>query len=129
MFTTTSEKAPLLPIVETAVQADIEAQDDGRNDRIEGVLLLGTLLLTAFQFLVLFSADGGIPIAFGAQYSALLAQLARGLRISIPASLPTAAMLFLVAPYVAQKERLVMMRYAILFCYLVGSTLGSLLLL
>jgi len=129
MFTT-SEKAPLLPMVETTIQADGESQkNDRRNDRIEWALLLTTLLLTGFQFLVLYSADGGIPITFGAQCSALLAQLARGLRTSIPASLPTAAILFLVAPYVAQKERLIMMRYAILVCYLVGSTLGSLLLL
>lgn len=129
MFTT-SEKAPLLPMVETTMQADGESpKNDRRNDRIEWALLLATLLLTGFQFLVLYSADGGIPITFGAQCSALLAQLARGLRTSIPASLPTAAILFLVAPYVAQKERLIMMRYAILVCYLVGSTLGSLLLL
>ena len=128
MFTT-SEKAPLLPMVETPIQADIESPNDRRNDRIEWALLLTTLLLTGFQFLVLYSADGGIPITFGAQCSALLAQLARGLRTSIPASLPTAAILFLVAPYVAQKERLIMTRYAILVCYLVGSTLGSLLLL
>ena len=129
MFTT-SEKEPLLPMVETTIQADGESQkNDRRNDRIEWALLLTTLLLTGFQFLVLYSADGGIPITFGAQCSALLAQLARGLRTSIPASLPTAAILFLVAPYVAQKERLIMMRYAILVCYLVGSTLGSLLLL
>ncbi|RMZ70888.1 arginine biosynthesis bifunctional [Pyrenophora seminiperda CCB06] len=127
----TSEKALLLPIAETGVAANMEAHDDGNdgNTRIECMLLLATLMLTAFQFFVLYSADGGVPIAFGAQCSALLAQLARGLRISIPASLPTAAMLFLVAPYVAQKERLVMTRYAILACYLVGSTLGSLLLL
>lgn len=126
----TSEKAPLLPMVETtAAQADIESQDDCSHDGIEWALLLATLLLTAFQFLVLYSADGGIPFTIGAQCSALLAQLARGLRISIPASLPTAAILFLVAPYVAQKERLVVARYGILVCYLVGSTLGSLLLL
>jgi hypothetical protein len=48
--------------------------------------------------------------------------------MSIPASLPTAAIFFIVAPYLAQKERVVMTRYAILVCYLMGSTLGALLL-
>jgi len=52
-----------------------------------------------------------------------------GLRSSIPASLPTAAILFIVAPYLAHKERVVIARYAILVCYLVGSTMGALLLL
>lgn len=85
-------------------------------------------MLTVFQVVVLYSGDSLVPIALDGQYYALVAQLARGLRMSIPASLPTAAIFFIVAPYLAQKERVVMTRYAILVCYLMGSTLGALLL-
>ncbi|CAN9261960.1 unnamed protein product [Alternaria alternata] len=124
----TSEKTPLLPVVERTLDADMNKIDQRHREGVEYALLVSTLLLTVFQVVVLYSGDSLVPIALDGQYYALVAQLARGLRMSIPASLPTAAIFFIVAPYLAQKERVVMTRYAILVCYLMGSTLGALLL-
>jgi hypothetical protein len=128
MMSYTSEKTPLLPVVERTLDAYINKTDQRRREGIEYALLVSTLLLTVFQFLVLYSGESLVPMALDGHWYALLAQLARGLRMSIPASLPTAAIFFIVAPYLAQKERVVMTRYAILVCYLMGSTLGALLL-
>jgi hypothetical protein len=128
MMSYTSEKTPLLPVVERTLDAYINKIDQRRREGIEYTLLVSTLLLTVFQFLVLYSGDSLVHIALDGRCYVLLAQLARGLRMSIPASLPTAAIFFIVAPYLALKERVVMTRYAILVCYLLGSTLGALLL-
>ncbi|CAN9371386.1 unnamed protein product [Alternaria alternata] len=124
----TSEKTPLLPVVERTLDAYMNKIDQRHREGVEYALLVSTLLLTVFQVVVLYSGDSLVPIALDGQYYALVAQLARGLRMSIPASLPTAAIFFIVAPYLGQKERVVMTRYAILVCYLMGSTLGALLL-
>ena len=128
MMSYTSEKTPLLPVVERTLDAYLYKIDQRHREGVEYALLVSTLLLTVFQVVVLYSGDSLVPIALDGQYYALVAQLARGLRMSIPASLPTAAIFFIVAPYLAQKERVVMTRYAILVCYLMGSTLGALLL-
>ncbi|KAI4654487.1 uncharacterized protein J4E79_008361 [Alternaria viburni] len=110
----TSEKTPLLPVVERTLDAYVRNMEQRRREGIEYALLVSTLLLTVFQFLVLYSGDSLVPVALDSRYYALLAQLARGLRMSIPASLPTAAIFFIVAPCLVQKERVVMTRYAIL---------------
>ncbi|RYN40716.1 hypothetical protein AA0113_g9006 [Alternaria arborescens] len=128
MMSYTSEKTPLLPVVERTLDAYMNKIDQRHREGVEYALLVSTLLLTVFQVVVLYSGDSLVPIALDGQYYAMVAQLARGLRMSIPASLPTAAIFFIVAPYLAQKERVVMTRYAILVCYLMGSTLGALLL-
>ncbi|KAG9196382.1 hypothetical protein G6011_01503 [Alternaria panax] len=128
MMLYTTEKTPLLPVIERTLDGYVDKMDQRRREGIEYALLVSTLLLTVFQLLVLYSGDSLVPIALDGHCYALVAQLARGLRMSIPASLPTAAILFIVAPYLAQKERVVMTRYAILICYLMGSTLGALLL-
>ncbi|CAN9206991.1 unnamed protein product [Alternaria alternata] len=115
MMSYTSEKTPLLPVVERTLDAYMNKIDQRHREGVEYALLVSTLLLTVFQVVVLYSGDSLVPIALDGQYYALVAQLARGLRMSIPASLPTAAIFFIVAPYLAQKERVVMTRYAILF--------------
>ncbi|CAN9398565.1 unnamed protein product [Alternaria alternata] len=114
MMSYTSEKTPLLPAVERTLDAYMNKIDQRHREGVEYALLVSTLLLTVFQVVVLYSGDSLVPIALDGQYYALVAQLARGLRMSIPASLPTAAIFFIVAPYLAQKERVVMTRYAIL---------------
>ena len=86
------------------------------------------LVRTAFQFFVLYSLDDVVPASLERPCHVLLKQLARGLRSSIRASLPTAAPLFIFAPCLAQKKRIVITRYTVLVLYLVGSTLGALLL-
>ncbi|CAN9178819.1 unnamed protein product [Alternaria alternata] len=115
MMSYTSEKTPLLPVVERTLDAYMNKIDQRHREGVEYALLVSTLLLTVFQVVVLYSGDSLVPIALDGQYYAMVAQLARGLRMSIPASLPTAAIFFIVAPYLAQKERVVMTRYAILF--------------
>ncbi|KAI4612267.1 hypothetical protein J4E83_007820 [Alternaria metachromatica] len=105
MMSFTSEKTPLLPVVERTLDAYVRNMEQRRREGIEYALLVSTLLLTVFQFLVLYSGDSLVPVALDSRYYALLAQLARGLRMSIPASLPTAAIFFIVAPYLVQKER------------------------
>ncbi len=124
----TSEKTPLLPVVERTLDAYVRTMEQRRREGVEYALLVSTVLLTFFQFLVLYNGDSLMPIALDSRCHVLLAQLARGLRMSIPASLPTAAIFFIVAPCLVQKERVVMTRYAILVCYLMGSTMGALLL-
>ncbi|CAN9414962.1 unnamed protein product [Alternaria alternata] len=114
MMSYTSEKTPLLPVVERTLDAYMNKIDQRHREGVEYALLVSTLLLTVFQVVVLYSGDSLVPIALDGQYYAMVAQLARGLRMSIPASLPTAAIFFIVAPYLAQKERVVMTRYAIL---------------
>ncbi|OWY48101.1 Arginine biosynthesis bifunctional protein ArgJ beta chain [Alternaria alternata] len=104
MMSYTSEKTPLLPVVERTLDAYMNKIDQRHREGVEYALLVSTLLLTVFQVVVLYSGDSLVPIALDGQYYALVAQLARGLRMSIPASLPTAAIFFIVAPYLAQKE-------------------------
>ena len=126
MYSTFAEKTPLLPITEPSLE--IAGRDQRRRGFIEYGLLVATLLLTIFHFFVLYSTSSSVPVALDGSFSALVAPFAGGLRTSILASLPTAAVLFVIAPFVAQKEHVVMARYTILVCYLVGSTLGALLL-
>ena len=124
-----AEKASLLPTVEPPLlDTSSKTNDEHRRERIEYALLISALILTAFQFLVLYSVYNTTPTSLAKSCHALLNQLARGLRVSIPASLPTASLLFIFAPYIAQKERIVIARYTVLVLYLVGSTLGALLL-
>ena len=125
MYSPFAEKSPLLPVAEPAHET---TKDQRRYARIECALLVATLILTALQFLIINSADGCIPIVPNGHCSAIVAQLAGGLRTSILASLPTAAVLFIIVPFLAQKEHVVVARYTILFWHLVGSTLGALLL-
>ncbi|KAF1851195.1 uncharacterized protein K460DRAFT_29555 [Cucurbitaria berberidis CBS 394.84] len=125
-----SEKTSLLPIAESGLEAKTKTNSKTQIDHravIEHVFLLLSLLLTAFQFFVLYSIDGSSLAPSTTYYNAVLRQLARGLRISIPASLPTSVGLFFTAPYIARPDKIVITRYTVLLCYLVGSTLGALL--
>jgi hypothetical protein len=119
-----AEKARLLPVVEPSCRLVIFSKTpaEHRRQRIEYALLIAALLLTAFQFFVLYRTGGNVQ----KPCYILLDQLARGLRISIPASLPTTALIFIFAPYIAEKERVVITRYMVLVMYLLGSTLGAL---
>jgi hypothetical protein len=118
-----SEKALLLPIAET-LEANSKTNESRRREYIEYALLISSLLLTTCQFLVLY-----ISASADSHCYALLAHLAHGLNISIPASLPTAIVLFAIAPYIAQPESVTVARYAVLACYLIGSSLGAVLLM
>ncbi|KAH7338518.1 hypothetical protein BKA66DRAFT_479717 [Pyrenochaeta sp. MPI-SDFR-AT-0127] len=106
------------------MQMDVSQLRNTRyHEAIDSILLIFSLVFTTLQFLILYTA----PASPGSHCAAVLAHLADGLRISIPASLPTTAILFIVAPYVARPSCVVTTRYAVLVCYLVGSMLGALL--
>jgi hypothetical protein len=129
MHSTIVEKAPL-SLEEPHL--DIEAQDevhDTRNNRRREIAELSLLYLclffTVFQFIALYRFSG-TPPSLTNRYYALLFVIARGLRISIPATAPTTAVLLIVAPYITRPDRTVVARYAILLCYLVGSTVSAL---
>ena len=112
-----SEKTPLLPIAEHAAPPHRESSI---RRLTEFLLMFLCILLAALQFLIHFNwySRESRPGAF-------LALLARGLCVSIPASLPTAAILFIAAPWLTRPDRIAITRYAVLLCYLVGSTLGA----
>ncbi|EUC49061.1 hypothetical protein COCMIDRAFT_85667 [Bipolaris oryzae ATCC 44560] len=123
-FTSEKKQQPLLPVVEVAVAE----KEKRRLDRLEYALLAATLLLTAFQFFVLYGAGSCMPFTLSDHCAAIVTQLSRGLRTSILAGLPTAAVLFIIVPFLAQKQHVVVARYTILFWHLVCSTVGALLL-
>jgi hypothetical protein len=118
-----SEKALLLPTAET-LETNSKPHESRRREYIEYAFLILSLLLTTCQFLVLYTSASANSHCY-----ALLARFAHGLNISIPASLPTAIVLFAIAPYIAQPERVTVARYAVLVSYLIGSSLGAVLLL
>ncbi|KAF1935887.1 Arginine biosynthesis bifunctional protein ArgJ beta chain [Clathrospora elynae] len=98
------EASPLLPVVEHHhhhLQITTE-ENCCRRQLVEYALLLSSLLLTAFQFLVLYAFDGTCTSS-----NATLSQIAAGLHFSIPASLPTAVVFFVAAPYIARAEHIV----------------------
>lgn len=122
------EKSILLPIVEHRLEMEMqveasESHSQSCREAIDSILLILSVVFTALQFLVLYTA----PASPGTHCAVMLAQLASGLRISIPASLPTTAILFIVTPYIARRDSIVTTRYAVLVCYLLGSMLGALL--
>ena len=131
MISAASEKTPLLPIAEARPDAEkhSEAHNQPGHKLLEYTLLLLSVFLAALQLLVLHSFDNTPPPTLSSNfyYNRVLTKLACGLCISIPASLPLSAVLFIIAPYITRPERTVVTRYAVLLCYLAGSTLGALL--
>lgn len=126
------EKASLLPVVEPRAEAAAENNRltqaaSRRNEIVEYVLLMLSLLLTAAQFFILHTVNGAPQAPAADSAHRALNQLAHGLRISIPASLLTSIILFAIAPYIARPERITLARYTVLLCYLLGSFLGALL--
>ena len=71
MMSYTSEKTPLLPVVERTLDAYMNKIDQRHREGVEYALLVSTLLLTVFQVVVLYSGDSLVPIALDGQYYAL----------------------------------------------------------
>ena len=131
MNTYLMEQKTLLPLAEQALRPTPQRRSFINRHQIlfESLALALILFLAASQSLILY---GSHSIPYTVPNSALcifLTDLAGGLRLSISTSLPTATLLFIASPYVARPERLAATWYLILLCYLVGSTLGALLLL
>jgi hypothetical protein len=120
------EQAPLVSWVDVEAYREEEQQECRRLEVIEYLLLFCVLVFTSIQFLVLYYYDGA-PASEMTHCEAMLATLASNWHLTIPASLPTSGVLFIIAPYVARPERVPIVRYIILLCYLVGSMVGGLL--
>ncbi|KAF2275269.1 uncharacterized protein EI97DRAFT_459565 [Westerdykella ornata] len=92
-------------------------------------VLFGSLVLALVQALTLYSfyyADS--PPSFLDALAPHLLPLAQGLPSAISSNLPTAVVFFLASPYLASQERVGLAKCLTLFCYLVGSTWGAVLL-
>lgn len=99
------------------------------RDLIESLALALILFLAASQCLIMYGIHSLPYTSPSSAVCVFLTSLAGGLRISIPASLPTATLVFLATPYTTRPDSIVASWYLILLCYLVGSTSGALLLL
>lgn len=124
------EQKSLLPLAELASRPGQRRNLHNRHrDILESLALALILFFAASQCLIL---SGVHSIPYTTPSSALcifLTDLASGLRLSIPTSLPTATLFLVASPYIARPERLLATWYLVLLCYLVGSTLGAVLLL
>lgn len=125
------EQKTLLPLTApvTTLATHRESFIIRNRNIIEYCTLILILGLAASQCLILYGIHNLPYTQPSLALCAFLTNLAGGLRLSIPASLPTATLLFVASPYVTRPERLVVTWYLILLCYLVGSTSGALLLL
>ena len=99
------------------------------NAILESCALALILFLAASHCLLLYGIHSIPSIALSESTCLFLSDLAAGLRLSIPASLPTATLLFIASPWAARRERVLVMWYVIALGYLVGSTVGALLLM
>ncbi|KAF9695292.1 hypothetical protein EKO04_006952 [Ascochyta lentis] len=102
---------------------------DRHHALIESFTLAFIFLFAVSQCLILYGIRSLPYLSASDQLCSFLSNLAGALRISIPASLPTATLLFIATPYIARPDRIVTSWYLILLCYLAGSTSGALMLL
>lgn len=132
MTTYTTEQKTLLPLATSSTRPtphQVTFDTTRHSDVVESCALALVLFLSASQCLILYGIHN-LPYAPASRaFCDFLTDLAVGLRLSIPASLPTATLLFLASPYIARPERLVGTWYLVMLCYFVGSTTGALLLL
>jgi hypothetical protein len=103
-----------------------EKSDKRRQEITELNLLYSSALILVVQFFILYNFSA-VPPSPRNHCDELLSRFARGLRTSIPATVPTAIILFVATPYIVAPDRTAIARYAILLFCLMGSTLGALL--
>lgn len=129
MNTYPTEQKTLLPLADLTPQpAPLRRTFFARHhELIESFALALILFLAASQCLILYGIHSLPYTSPSGALCVFLTNLAGGLRLSIPAGLPTATLLFIATPYLARPERMLASWYLILLCYLVGSTLGALL--
>lgn len=125
-----AEQKTLLPFANPAARPRSHMTLTTRcRDIVESCTLALILFLAASQCLILYGVHNLPYTPPSTALCVFLIDLAAGLRLAIPTSLPTATLLFIASPYIARPERLVMTWYLVLLCYLVGSTSGAVLLL
>ncbi len=123
-----AEQKTVLPLTARAVPCP-RTLATRHHDLVESCMLALILLLAVSQCLILYGAHEILDSPASEEICTYLTDLAVGLRLSIPCSLPTAALVFVASPYFARPERLLDTWYLIMLCYFVGTTLGALLLL
>jgi len=131
MYTYIAEQKTLLPLTTATTRPapHRNALTTHYHDIMESCGLALIFLLAASQCLILYGVHNLPILPSSIVLCNFLTDLAVGLRLSIPSSLPTATLLFIASPYVARPERLVATWYLVLLCYFVGSTSGALFLL
>ncbi|KAF2795802.1 hypothetical protein K505DRAFT_359891 [Melanomma pulvis-pyrius CBS 109.77] len=125
-YSRASEKTPLLPV--TTINGVPISWPTFRptppppppSRPIENILLALSLFLSFFHVFILYFSN--LTPAF---LVPLLLPLVPGLRIAIPAALPTAVAFFLAAPLISTHDRRNFTRCLAVFLYLCGSTLGA----
>jgi hypothetical protein len=85
------------------------------------------IMRAALQYPIVYGSHSFLYMTSSSQIC-FLNEIAKGLRIAIPAGLPTAALLFMATPYITRPDCVFSAYYLVLLCYLVGSTSGALLL-
>lgn len=128
MSSRTAEKEPLLPIAE-AGESRPEESHTARIGIAESVLLLISLLVALFQLSTLYWFDYTLASTSSCPFRRAVAShihlIETGLPSSIAASLPTAVIFLIAAPYLATREKVGLASCLTVFCYLVGSTWGA----
>jgi hypothetical protein len=113
-----SEKGALLPVAATPPASN----PDQRTHKLESTLFYlcaGTLLLLGGSLYYKDSVPPWIPFA------SILPLLNAGMLSSLWASLPAPALLFVGAPYFAERSRVTLVRYWIYLLYMVGVAVGA----
>jgi hypothetical protein len=127
MDTYPAEQKTLLPLAQQPAQPTPPRSTLKRaHELLESCALALILFLAASQCLILYGVHNLPYTTPSSAVCSFFTELAAGLRLSIPASLPTATLLFVASPYVARAERMLATWYLILLSYLGGSTLGAL---
>lgn len=122
MDTYPAEQKTLLPLTQRPAPAPRRSTT---HELLESCALALILFLAASQCLILYGVHSLPFMTPSSAVCVFLTSLAAGLRLSIPASLPTTTLLFIATPCVARPERMLATWYVILLSYLGGSTLGA----
>lgn len=124
MKTYPTEQKTLLPLTSPAPQLTRR-----RSTILDSCALALILFLAASQNLILYGVHSSYCTPHHPAVCVFLNNLAAGLRLALPASLPTATLMFIASPYVVRPERMLATWYLIVLCCQCGSTLGALLLM
>ncbi|KAF3053391.1 hypothetical protein E8E11_011847 [Didymella keratinophila] len=106
METYPAEQKTLLPLTQHAQPAPRRSTFTRTHELLESCALALILFLAASQCLILYGVHSFPYISPSESVCIFLTDLAAGLRLLIPASLPTATLLFIASPYVARPERM-----------------------
>lgn len=113
------EKEALLPVAE---MHDSQPEERSTYNKLESTLFYLCVTTLVFLFGSLFCRDS---IPEWSPLSSTLRQVNAGMLSSLWASLPAPMMLFVGAPYFAERSKVTMVRYWIYLLYIVGVAAGA----